>query len=272
MVMGFDSPQSGDGSDEVNELGNGDADRWRSCGAVFSEESRGGGGSRIVSAVLSPAVQLLLRSQVSQVKELSVEISGSDRQILGGTVPKVAIAAKGAVYQGLHLTDISLVGTGIRINLGQVIKGKPLRLLEPIPVVGVARLNETDLNTSLSAPLLANALSDFLLPLLPLEVGDFQEGLNLQNPQIKIEAGKLILKAGILLNNGQQIAFLLRTGLGLASCHELLFEQPEVEISQGFISGNLDSFKLDLGSEVELEELILNPGELVCRGGIRVLP
>lgn len=265
MAMGFDSPQSGDGAGEVNELGNGD-------GALLSEESLGSKGSRIVSAVLSPAVQLLLRSQVSQVKELSVEISGSDRQILGGTVPKVAIAAKGAVYQGLHLTDISLVGTGIRINLGQVIKGKPLRLLEPIPVVGIARLNEVDLNTSLSAPLLAKALSDFLLPLLRVEVGDLQQGLNLQNPQIKIEAGKLILKAGILLNNGQTIVFLLRTGLGLASGRELLFEQPEVEISQVLSSGKLESFKLDLGSEVDLEELILNPGELVCRGGIKVLP
>lgn len=259
MAIGFDSQKSGDVDDGVS------CDR-----AVSSEESRGG--SRIVSAVLSPAVQLLLRSQVSRVKELSVEISSSDRQILSGVVPKVAIAAKGAVYQGLHLTDISLVGTGIRINLGQVIKGKPLRLLEPIPVVGFARLNETDLNVSLSAPLLANALSDFLLPLLPVEVRDRQEGLNLQNPQITIETGKLILKGEILLKTGQKVTFLLRTGLGLASGHELLFEQPEVEISQELNSGNLDSFKLDLGSEVELEELILHPGELICRGGIRVWP
>ena len=259
MALGSNSQKSGD----VEELLNGDR-------AVSSEESRGG--SRIVSAVLSPAVQLLLRSQVSQVKELSVEIAGSDRQILSGVVPKVAIAAKGAIYQGLHLTDISLVGTGIRINLGQVIKGKPLRLLEPIPVVGFARLNETDLNLSLAAPLLAKALSDFLLPLLPLEVANTQTGLNLQNPQIKIEMGKLILTGEILLKTGQKVAFLLKTGLGLASCHELLFEQPEVEISQGLSSDNLDSFKLDLGSEVELEELILHSGELICRGGIRVLP
>jgi hypothetical protein len=259
MALGFDSQKSGD----VNELLSGDR-------AVSSEES--GSGSRIVSAVLSPAVQLLLRSQVSQVKELSVEISGRDRQILGGVVPKVAIAAKGAVYKGLHLTDISLVGTNIRINLGQVIKGKPLRLLAPIPVVGFAKLNEADLNVSLSAPLLANALSDFLLPLLPIEVRDSQAGLNLQNPQIKIEMDKLILKGEILLKTGQKVTFLLRTGLGLASGHELLFEQPEVEISQGLSNGNLDSFKLDLGSEVELEELILHPGELICRGGIRVLP
>ena len=262
MAVGFDC----DGSDEVDKLV--DADR-----GLLSEESLGSRGSRVVSAVLSPAVRLWLRSQVSEVKELSVKIEGSDRQILGGRVPKVAIAASGAVYQGLHLTDVSVSGTNIRINLGQVIKGKPLRLLEPIPVVGLARLKEADLNTSLSAPLLANALSDFLLPLLGLaNAGNSQQQLNLQNPQVKIEAGKLTLKAGILSNNGEQVSFLLRTGLGLASCHELLFEKPEVEISQGLSSGNLESFKLDLGSEVELEELTLTPGELICRGGIRVLP
>jgi len=266
MAVGFESDRSGDGSSKVNELV--DADR-----ALLSEESLGGKGSRIVSAVLSPAVRLWLRSQVSEVKELSVKIEGSDRQILGGVVPKAAIAASGAVYQGLHLTDVSLSGTNIRINLGQVLKGKPLRLLEPIPVVGVARLNEADLNTSLSAPLLANALSDFLLPLLGLvDVGDRQQRLNLHNPQVKIETGQLTLKAAILSINNQQISFVMRTGLRLASCHELLFEKPEVEISQGLNNDNLESFKLDLGSEVELEELILSPGELICRGGIKVLP
>ncbi|OCR02895.1 hypothetical protein BCD67_16600 [Oscillatoriales cyanobacterium USR001] len=234
--------------------------------------SHGGKGSRIVSAVLSPAVQLLLRSQVSQVKELSVEISGSDRQILSGVIPKVAIAAKGAVYQGLHLTNISLSGTGIRINLGQVIKGKPLQLLEPIPVIGVLKLKEADFNISLSAPLLSNALHDFLLPLLPIEIADIHQKLNFPNPQIKIEPGKIILKAETLLKNGQKNYFLLRTGLSLASCNELLFEQPELEISHELNHRNLDSFKLDLGSEVTLEELILNPGELICQGEIRVLP
>ncbi|PSB25836.1 DUF2993 domain-containing protein, partial [filamentous cyanobacterium Phorm 46] len=56
-------------------------------------------GSRIASAVLSPAVQLWLRSQVQQVDELKVKIEGSDRQILSGTIPKVTAAARGAVYK-----------------------------------------------------------------------------------------------------------------------------------------------------------------------------
>ena len=112
-------------------------------------------GSRIASAVLSPAVQLWLRSQVQQVDELKVKIEGSDRQIFSGAIPKVTAAARGAVYKGLHLTEVAIEGCGIRINLSQALKGKPLRLLESVPVAGVLRLSQADLNASLKAPLLS---------------------------------------------------------------------------------------------------------------------
>lgn len=229
-----------------------------------------GKGSRIVSAVLSPAVQLWLRSQVQQVEELKVKIEGSDRQILSGAIPKVTAVAIGAVYKGLHLTSVSLEGAGIRVNLGQVIKGKPLRLLESFPVFGVLRLIQADLNASLKAPLLADALSEFLLPILPLT--DREGTIELQNSQIAIDAGLLTLSAVILHAGGTQIPFVLRTNLRMASSHELLLENPEIEIAQELNKHILNNFKIDFGPEVEIEELTLNPGEIVCRGGIRVLP
>lgn len=136
-------------------------------------------GSRIASAVLSPAVQLWLRSQVQQVDELKVKIEGSDRQIFSGAIPKVTAAASGAVYKGLHLTEVALEGCGIRINLGQALKGQPLRLMESVPVAGVLRLSQADLNASLKAPLLADALSEFLRTMLPLT--DREKSLKLQN-------------------------------------------------------------------------------------------
>jgi hypothetical protein len=227
-------------------------------------------GSRIASSVLSPAVQLLLRSQVQQVDELKVKIEGSDRQIFSGAIPKVTAAARGAVYKGLHLTEVALEGCGIRINLGQALKGKPLRLLESVPVSGVLRLSQADLNASLKAPLLADALSDFLLPMLPLT--DREKSLKLQNSQIKIEAGKLTLSAIILGAGGTQIPLVLRTGLRIASGRELMFESPEIEINQELKTDNFNGFNIDFGPEVDIKELILSPGEIVCRGGIRVLP
>ncbi|WP_445245169.1 LmeA family phospholipid-binding protein [Microcoleus sp. OTE_8_concoct_300] len=227
-------------------------------------------GSRIASAVLSPAVQLWLRSQVQQVDELKVKIEGSDRQIFSGAIPKVTAAARGAVYKGLHLTEVALEGCGIRINLGQALKGQPLRLMESVPVAGVLRLSQADLNASLKAPLLADALSEFLLPLLPLT--DREKSLKLQNSQIAIEAGVLTLSAAILRAGGRQIPLVLRTGLRMASDHELMFEAPEIEMDGELKSSDFNGFKIDFGPEVEIEELLLSPGEIVCRGGIRVLP
>ncbi|MBE9097220.1 DUF2993 domain-containing protein [Tychonema sp. LEGE 07203] len=229
-----------------------------------------GGGSRIASSVLSPAVQLWLRSQVQQVDELKVKIEGSDRQIFSGAIPKVTAAALGAVYKGLHLTEVAIEGCGIRINLGQALKGKPLRLLESVPVTGVLRLAQPDLNASLKAPLLADALSEFLLPLLPLT--DSEKSLKLEDSQIKIEAGKLTLTATILGAGDSQIPLVLRTGLRIASSRELMFEAPEIEVDRELKSSDFHDFKIDFGPEVEIEELILSPGEMVCRGGIRVLP
>ncbi|NJK68358.1 MAG: DUF2993 domain-containing protein [Microcoleus sp. CSU_2_2] len=229
-----------------------------------------GQGSRIASAVLSPAVQLWLRSQVQHVEELQVKIEGSDRQIFSGSIPKVTAAARGAVYRGLHLTEVAIEGAGIRVNLGQVIKGQPLRLLESFPVFGVLRLIQADLNASLKAPLLADALSEFLLPLLPMV--DREQSIELQNSQIVIDAGLLTLSAVILRSDGTQIPFILRTNLRMDSSHELMFENPEIEVAKQLNSKIFNGFKIDFGAEVEIEELILNPGEIVCRGGIRVLP
>ncbi|MEG4493835.1 DUF2993 domain-containing protein [Microcoleus sp. D3_18_C4] len=227
-------------------------------------------GSRIASAVLSPAVQLWLRSQVQQVDELKVKIEGSDRQIFSGAIPKVTAAARGAVYKGLHLTEVAIEGCGIRINLGQALKGQPLRLLESVPVAGVLRLSQADLNASLKAPLLADTLSEFLLPMLPLT--DREQSLKLQNSQIAIEAGLLTLSAAILRAGGRQIPLVLRTGLRIASGRELMFESPEIEMDGELKSSDFNGFKIDFGPEVEIEELILSQGEIVCRGGIRVLP
>lgn len=265
MTVDRNSWEFDNGSDPTGELGGANFGKQQGSGIPSRSQ-----GSRIASAVLSPAVQLWLRSQVQQVSELSVKIEGSDRQIFSGAIPKVTATARGAIYQGLHLTSIAIEGAGIRVNLGQVIKGQPLRLLESFPVFGVLRLIQADLNASLKAPLLANALSDFLLPILPL--GDRQQPLILQNSQIVINAGLLTLSAVILRPEGTQIPFVLRTGLRMLRGHELMLENPEIEFSQLSTKHIVDSFKIDFGPEVEIEELILNTGEIVCRGGIRVLP
>jgi hypothetical protein len=224
--------------------------------------------SRIISKVLSPAIRLWLRSQVERVSHLEVKISGGDRQILSGSIPGVLISASNAVYQGLHLTQIQLVGEGIRTNLGQVLKGQPLRLLEVVPVVGELLLQESDLTASLQSPLLANALTELLEMLLP-------ENCRIEGQvswhKIVIDTDQLIL-SGTLVGSSSTKPLLLRSGLQLASCHELQLTQPQLQTCHDLLLKELENFKLDLGPEVNIQELTLTPGQMLCRGSINVIP
>jgi hypothetical protein len=62
---------------------------------------------RIITNVLTTALKLWLKSQVSQVSQLEVEIKASDRQILSGRIPWVSIIASHAVYQGLNIHEFN---------------------------------------------------------------------------------------------------------------------------------------------------------------------
>lgn len=219
--------------------------------------------------MLSPAVRLWLRSQVQQVSDLEVKISGSDQQILHGNIPRVSISAWHAVYQGLHLRQMQLVGEGIRINLGQVLRGQPLRLLEPVPVFAKLLLQESDLNASLQSPLLANALTELLGMLLPSSyLIDGQAVCH----KIGIDNGQLIVSVTLADRTSHPTPVVIRTPLQLVSCHELQLEQPQIQTQAGLSLVNLDSLKLDLGSEVSITELTLTSGQLVCCGRINIIP
>lgn len=232
--------------------------------------------SRVISTVLSPALQLWLRSQVQQVEALYFKIDGGDRQILGGYIPGLSVAASGAVYQGLHLSQIELEGTDIRVNLGQVLKGKPLRLLEPVPVVGQLLLQQTDLQTSLQSPLLSNALTELL--------GTFLESHGITNlandlknqpvnwQSINIDDGQLTLSGTLTDASLQTTPVVIRAGLQLVTPHELLLNPLQVQLHPDTLPLNFDGFQIDLGSDVALQELTLTQGQMICRGGLRVIP
>ena len=232
--------------------------------------------SRIISKVLSPAVQLWLRSQVEQVETLQFKISGGDRQILSGHIPTVSITASRAVYQGLHLSQLELEGTGIRVNLSQVIKGKPLRLLEPISVEGQIGILASDLAASLQAPMLSNAVSEFLTTLLKSE-GNTKLGHDLKERQISwqkvdIEEGQLAVFGTLTDALFQTTPVVIRAGLELASPQILRLNPLQIQLSPTSVPLILDNFQVDLGSQVNLQELALTPGQLLCRGRLTVLP
>ena len=170
-----------------------------------------------ISQLLSPALKLFLRSQVERVSHLEVKISGSDRSFLKGNIPGVSISANQAVYQGLHIAQIQLVGEDIRTNLRSILKGEPLRLVEPVIVSGELLLEETGLNASLHSTLLSNALTELLQMLIPVSYPLKGE---VSWDKISVTPEQLIL-SGTLTNSSITTGLLLRCGLQLRSSHEL---------------------------------------------------
>ncbi|KAB8319347.1 DUF2993 domain-containing protein [Tolypothrix campylonemoides VB511288] len=224
---------------------------------------------RIITNILTTALKLWLKTQVSEISELEVEIKASDRQILSGCIPSVSIFASHAVYRGLHLTQIELVAENIRVNIGSVLKGQPLRLLETVPVVGKLIQSEDDLNASLSSDLLPSALNDVLVKLLPEHC---PKSKSISWQKIKLHKSKAILCA-ILLNESEPTDLDISMSPELLSIQELQLSSIQVKSNTGgLFDGNHQDLYFNLGSDVDIQELSLIPGQLVCRGRINVNP
>ncbi len=227
--------------------------------ALITDNSPAENPRRLIGKILSPAIELWLKSQVQQVSNLEVQIEGKSRQILQGNIPRVSILASKAVYQGLHVTQIHLVATGISVNLGQVIKGQPLKLLQKVPVTGTLQLQQADINASLNTPLLANALTELLLKLAP-QITDKP----VRWDQATFNDGQISLNATIDPDSRSPQQIILAAGLKLSTSQELEILQPTVKTVQGASLANPDSFKVNLGEEVDLEELTLHTGKIIC--------
>ena len=114
-----------------------------------SDAAPAAGGRGLVSRILPPAIRLWLHSQLDHLENLDFRIEGRDRQILSGYLPQVSLSASQAVYQGLQVSRAEVRAEEIYLNLGQVIRGKALRLLQPFPVRGLVYLTREDLRASL---------------------------------------------------------------------------------------------------------------------------
>jgi LmeA-like phospholipid-binding len=232
--------------------------------------------TEIISKILSPALQLWLRSQVEHIEELEIKISGGNRDILRGYIPSVFLTTSRAIYQGLHLGQVEVKGENIKINLGQVMRGKPLRLLEPVFVSGKVLLEETHANASFTSPLLSGALTDLLVTLLeasgianPIEI---LEAYQVSWEEVNLHIDRFILK-GTLQDQQENLSpVVIRSGIALANSQTLRLHPFEIEAGLKFLNVSLNELEFDLGSEVEVEELSLLPGQLNCSGRLKILP
>jgi LmeA-like phospholipid-binding len=244
----------------------------------------------IISSLLAPACAAWLRTQVSEVASLDVQIAAKDRQVLSGTIPNVAIVATQAVYRGISLQKINLLADQITVNLSQVMRGKPLRLLQPIAIEIEATISNADLLSSLTAPLLSEAVQQLIAQATALPVEDW----SLVWHSVKIHSGNLTLH-GDLQRNDIVLPINICAGITLLEGHiiylaplvvdcELLidksitFDGTYQTSAQPYpdtcLAGRkaIESYSIDLGNEVNLRELVLGSGELYCAGQVQIRP
>jgi hypothetical protein len=232
--------------------------------------------SNLIGKILAPALRLWLRSQVEAVETLELEIDGKDGQILRGHVPKVALTSEKAIYQGLQLGRVLLRGENIRINIGQVIKGKPLQLLEPIRVSGELQISQAHLQASLTSELLTNAFLELLIALLAEQGIDDPKTLLAQYDftwqGIALEHQCFQLQGQVREQTGQVHDLLVKARLELVSPKTLHLEEIELMGLPAIANHNLERLIVDLGEDVDLEALHLNNGELSCLGRLLIRP
>ncbi|MBF2015234.1 MAG: DUF2993 domain-containing protein [Rivularia sp. T60_A2020_040] len=223
---------------------------------------------RLITNVLTAAIKLWLRTQVSHVEQLQVEILGGDRQIISGNIPTVSIVAQKAVYQGLHLSFINLVAKNICIDISSILKGKNLQLLEKISVFAELNQQEADLSASLSSTLLSTVLNDVLVKFLP-EYSANSKSISWE--KITIKDGLFVIFAVIDQENNPQPLDICM-GLKLLSPHELSIAPICVTSNTKTLFESHEGEYIDLGFDIEIQELQIIPGKIICRGIINVNP
>lgn len=276
-------------------------------------QPEGGGTSskrNLVAGVLGPALKLWLRSQVEAATRLDVRIGSemgeggslSSRQMLAGRIPRVQVEADGVIYKGLHLGQLKLVGRDIRMNLGQAVRGKPLKLLAPIVVDLELRMSEAQLNESLESPLLAPQLGEWLELLQELLLEEEKLGeLQLSQPQIALSGGALggtkleAERLGLQAQYGPAVQadsradaradsqadaaageIAIETALTVRNGNVLKLRQPRwSEAPPAGFQDDLSSLAmmpLKLGSDVAIEQIAIAAGQLHLVGQLTVQP
>jgi hypothetical protein len=250
---------------------------------MVSEVASPGAGRGVISRLLPPAIRLWLHSQLDHIEGLEFRLEGKDRQILSGHIPQVSLSAQRAVYRGLHVSQAAVTAKEIRINLGQVVRGKPLRLLQAFPVEGRVSLRTEDVRASLHAPLLEQGLQDIFQRWVqsPKDViagNDVLEHLTALPPATQlteIALGHGTLTLIWLIDAATEKHLRLHTHLTMREGRYLSLGQTEVQVGQSgrwLAPSPMDDVVMDLGTEANIHHLAVTPQAIEMEGMVRVIP
>ncbi|ESA35832.1 hypothetical protein N836_09905 [Leptolyngbya sp. Heron Island J] len=241
-------------------------------------------GSRLISRVLPVAVKFWLQTQLDEIGELKFEIQATDRQVLSGHIPGIALSAQQAVYQGVQITDVTVHASDININIGQVLRGKPLRLKQPFPIAGHVAFDGDALEASSTESILAAGLLDFWQTLLAkaavaAEVATHygSEVAVLKDPtlsqyQSKIQTLGTDLGLHLVRNGQSEVG--LRGAIAVDQGHILRLVTAEWCLASGesVPSAALSNFCWNLGEQTDLQSLQVQDDQLTCQCKIMVQP
>ncbi len=221
----------------------------------------------MISKLLSTAVKLYLRSQVERAEYLKVKIVGRNKQILTGYIPQVFLSCSHAVYQGLYLSQVQLRGADIAFNLPEVLKKQPLKLIEPVFVNLELKLSAADLQASVDSSLLQSGIRDLWQTILAT-----QQGVLTDSPiewiTIAIANRELNL-TGIYRDAVGKIQQLsLSTEISLADSHTLCLSP--LKIVDASSTEEINELKIDLGTDIAIERLVIETEQILCAGKIRI--
>lgn len=237
----------------------------------------------VLSRILEPALQLWLRSQVESVETLQVRLKGGDRQVLSGYIPELRLEAHQAIYQGLHLSHVDLTSKDIRINIGQILKGKSLQPLDPIPVDIAVQLNAADLEASLESVMLQQAFIEVLLTLVGEQIEDALGGelrsqaLILQQSYLALGENQLRLSTELTVReSGPSIPVALQTGLVLNSPSTLMLQNPEwlptPNAKRGLPLHELHGHCFELGDQTQIQDFSITSTCIKASGQLLIMP
>jgi hypothetical protein len=230
----------------------------------------------MINKLLSTAVKLYLRSQITQSEALEVTILGKNRQILQGYIPQVLLTCNRTVYQGLFLQQVEVQGTNIGFNLPEVLNKKPLQLLEPIVVDVKVSLDTTDLQASLASPLLQSGLNDLWQMILSA-----QSTANLSTKLVnsRIEWQKIAIAdeklnlIGIYQDIEEKIRE-IKLSIVISLFDRHILNLSSIKISNTFWDSQEfeQPLQIDLGNDVQIEQLVIVSPKILCVGKITIKP
>ncbi|MGL5084103.1 MAG: LmeA family phospholipid-binding protein, partial [Microcoleaceae cyanobacterium] len=179
-------------------------------------------------------------------------------------------------------SQVEATGSNIRLNLSQVLRGKPLQLMERFPVDCALVLSPDDLRASLRSPIFAQGLTEVLLSLFQVlrEEQDTThwsgrqpfEKFELQGTQVELGNSQLILKTQILSPSGKLMPLSLEAHLEAASPCELLLTALKVQAPPLISEATVKHLRIDLGPDVDIQQLCISPEGLLLQGQIWVNP